>query len=80
MRTGLKVILIVVVFITGSIVGLLIDEATTGGKKGMGAISLIIMFAIIAACRAIWKYNPEEQKQSDIIDEQNNDNQKLDKR
>ena len=79
MRTGLKIILIVVVFILGGGIVAIIGEAT-GHSKGGGPIGLIIMLGLIAGCRAIWKYNPEgEQKPNSEVEKSNNDNQQLDK-
>lgn len=57
MKTFSKIIMIVGVFLIGGLFITLIGEAT-GRTKGGGPIGIVIMFGMIAAARAIWKYNP----------------------
>lgn len=71
----MKIILIIVVFFIGAILISVIGQAT-GHTKGGGPIGIIIMFGIIAAIRAIWKYKPESDNKKDTTA----DNQNLDKR
>ena len=71
----MKIILIIVVFLIGAVVITVIGQAT-GHTKGGGPIGIVIMFGLIAAMRAIWKYKPESQQQKSTAA----DNQSLDKR
>lgn len=71
----MKIILIVVVFLIGAVLITVIGQAT-GHTKGGGPIGIVIMFGIIAAIRAIWKYKPESEQKKDTTA----DNQSLDKR
>lgn len=70
----MKIILIVVVFLIGAILISVIGQST-GHTKGGGPIGIVIMFGVIAAIRAIWKYKPESEQKKDITA----DNQSLDK-
>ena len=70
----MKIILIIVVFFIGALLITVIGQAT-GHTKGGGPIGIIIMFGIIAAIRAIWKYKPESEQKNDTTA----DNQSLDK-
>lgn len=70
MRTkGIKIILIIVVFLVGSIFLMGLGEAT-GTKRG-GGLGIALMFGIFAAIGAIWKWKPESER---------NNNNKLNKR
>lgn len=71
----MKIILIIVVFLIGAVLITVIGQAT-GHTKGGGPIGIVIMFGIIAAIRAIWKYKPESEQKKDTTA----DNQSLDKR
>lgn len=56
MRTGIKIALVIIVFIVGMLLFLLAKEAATYGNP----IGYFIIFpAMFAAWRAIWKYNPD---------------------
>ena len=72
MRKVTKVIMIVGVFLIGGLFITLIGEAT-GHSKGGGPIGIVIMFGIIAAVRAIWKYKPENDNQDITSDKENLD-------
>jgi hypothetical protein len=77
MRTGLKVVLIIVVFIVCGLLITLVKEGTGRGSNSPGVggpVGIIIVFAIIAGIRAIWKYNPEKK------DNGSDGNHNLDKR
>lgn len=74
MRTLTKIVLIVVIFMVFG----LITVALKGGENrpGVGGpVGLILMFGVIAAIRAIWKYNPEKEQNKNT----SADNQTLDK-
>jgi hypothetical protein len=75
MRTLTKIVLIVVIFMVFG----LITVALKGGQNrpGVGGpIGLILMFGVLAAIRAIWKYNPEKDQNKTTTA----DSQTLDKR
>lgn len=77
MRTGLKIVLIIGAFMVGGLLIALIKEGTGRGANSPGAggpIGLIVMFALIAGIRAIWKYNPDKKEDN------SKDNHNLDKR
>lgn len=75
MKSLTKIVTIIVVFLIGGLFITLIGEAT-GHTKGGGPIGIIMLLGIIAAIRAIWKYNPEDENKKDS----SADNQQLDKR
>ncbi len=60
MRIFLKISLIIVVFLIGGLFITLIGEAT-GNTKGGGLFGIVIMFGLIAAAGAIWKYKPKDK-------------------
>ena len=71
----MKVVLIVGIFMVFG----LITVALKGGdnRPGVGGpIGIVLMFGMIAAVRAIWKYKPEKDSKKDTTA----DNQSLDKR
>lgn len=70
MRTVTKLLVSISIFLIGGLFITLIGEGT-GRTKGGGPVGIIIMFGIIAAIRAVWKYKPES--------ENNNDEHKLNK-
>jgi hypothetical protein len=75
MRTFTKIVLIVVIFMVFG----LITVALKGGENrpGVGGpVGIILMFGVLAAIRAIWKYNPEKEQSKGTTA----DNQTLDKR
>lgn len=75
MKSATKIITIIgVVFIGGILIAFL--KESTGNSRGGGPFGIIIAFGIIAAIRAIWKYNPESENKKDS----SVDNQHLDKR
>ena len=77
MRTGLKIVLIIGAFMVGGLLIALIKEGTGRGANSPGAggpIGLIVMIALIAGIRAIWKYNPDKKEDN------SKDNHNLDKR
>lgn len=72
MRTATKIILILIgLFVLAFIVALL-REVGGQGKNG-GIIGMILIIAFLAGARAIWKYNPEKNKND-------NDKHELDKK
>ncbi|GAB3422007.1 hypothetical protein [Niabella aquatica] len=60
MRTGVKLILIVIVWIIGAVVGVGLGDAT--GTKHGGGLGIAVMTGVIAATAAIWKWKPDNQK------------------
>ena len=77
MRTGLKIVLIIGACMVGGLLIALLKEGTGRGANSPGAggpIGLIVMFALIAGIRAIWKYNPDKKEDN------SKDNHNLDKR
>lgn len=70
MRTLIKIILIVVVFIVGGGIATVIGQAT-GHTKGPGPIGFILFIGVFAAIRAIWKYKPSNTQNT------TSDNEKL---
>ena len=77
MRTGLKIVLIIGAFMVGGLLIALIKEGTGRGANSPGAggpIGLIVMFALIAGIRAIWKYKKKKKEDN------SKDNHNLDKR
>jgi predicted PurR-regulated permease PerM len=79
MRTGLKIFLIIIVLIVGVLI-IGATKAITGNSRssGSGPFGLIIGFALLAAIRAIWKYNPDKNESSEI-EKKKDDNHTLDK-
>jgi uncharacterized membrane protein YqjE len=79
MRTGIKIILIIVAFLIG---GMLISicKATMENTQGGVPIVVIIVFAMIAGIRAIWKYKPVENSNNSEIQKQEEDIHTLDKK
>lgn len=73
MRTGLKILLIVIAFVITGVILMLIKEGT-GRQTGAGPIGIIVMVGFIAGARAIWKYNPENENK-----EKEKDKHQLDK-
>lgn len=63
MRTGTKVIVIIVVWIIGVIIMAGLGEAT-GTKRG-GGLGIAVMMGVFAATAAIWKWKPENERQND---------------
>ncbi len=72
MRTGTKIVLS---FVTVMLFGVILTgiNKETGSHTGAG-FGIILAFAMAAAVRAIWKYNP------DPIDESSSDKHHLNKR
>ncbi len=71
MNSILKVVMIIGVFLIGGFFIALIGEAT-GHTKGGGPMGIVIMFGVIAAIRAIWKYKPEANNNRDITSDKEN--------
>jgi uncharacterized membrane protein YidH (DUF202 family) len=74
MRTGLKIILIAVGFITFAFLVVIIKgvQGQSSNSSGVGGpIGIIVMVGFLAGARAIWKYNPDKNK---------NDKDELDKK
>lgn len=63
MRTGAKILMIIVFFIVGMFFITLIKVGQgRGNAPGLGGpLGIIIMFAMLAGIRAIWKYRPESK-------------------
>ena len=81
MRTGLKVLLIFVVFVIGGMI-IAVSKSLTGHSSNSvgGPIGLILAVALLAAARAIWKYNPESKSSGGTeLQKKNEDNTTLDK-
>ena len=75
MRNLTKIVLIVVIFMVFGV----ITVALKGGENrpGVGGpVGIILMFGVIAAIRAIWKYHPEKDQNKTTAA----DDQSLDKR
>ena len=76
MRTGLKVVLIIAAFLISVILMTIMKEATGGSSgSGGGIFGIIIVFALLAGIRAIWRYNPDSVE----IKKADDDKYKLDK-
>lgn len=72
MKNVTKIILIIGFFLIGGLIITIVGEAT-GRTKGGGPIGIVIMFGIIAAVKAIWKYKPENTKKDINSDKENLD-------
>jgi len=66
------IILILIIFII--IFGVINMSRQESGYKTPGLLSLVLLFGVIAAVRAVFKHKPEDDKKND-----NNDKYKLDK-
>lgn len=67
MRTGLKIILIIVAIVVVTLLITLIKAGSGQGTNSPGAggpIGLIVILALIAGIRAIWKYNPDKKDET----------------
>jgi hypothetical protein len=79
MKTGLKIILTIVVLMVGVfIMGFIKSLNESNTSSGTGVVGIVIGFALVAAIRAIWKYNPEKEANSETR-KLENDKHKLDK-
>ena len=58
MRTLMKIVLTIIVFVVGGGIATLVGQAT-GHTKGPGPIGFILFIGVFAAIRAIWKYKPD---------------------
>lgn len=73
MRTVTKLLVSIGIFLIGGLFITLIGEAT-GRTKGGGPIGIVIMFGIIAAIRAVWKYKPEDESKTNVDEQKLNKN------
>lgn len=73
MRTGVKILLIIVSFMIYGVIQIALKGGDSSRPGVGGPIGIIFLFAFLAAARAIWKYNPDKK------DENQNDNHNLDK-
>ncbi len=67
MRTGLKIVLIVIAFVIAGVIITLVKEGT-GRESSAGPLGIIIMVGFIAGARAIWKYNPDNENKENESD------------
>lgn len=73
MRVVTKILLTILIFCAGSTIITLIVNAL-GNKVSSGGIGpIIIIPAMLAGIRAVWKYNPEKEEEDE------NDNYQLNK-
>lgn len=63
----MKIILIIAVWFIGGLIITVIGEASGNPNAGK-PFALIIAIGLIAASRAIWKYQPEKKEESKEID------------
>lgn len=75
MRTLTKIVLIVIIFLLFGLITVVLKGGENRPGVG-GPVGIILMFGVIAAIRAIWKYNPEKEQAKTT----EADNQTLDKR
>jgi uncharacterized membrane protein len=82
MRTGLKIILIIGLFMfMAALIAIMNDATGHGSSRSAGPFGTILTFIFVAAIVAIWKYKPEKQNENkDIEKRDDNDKHQLDKR
>jgi hypothetical protein len=74
MRTGLKIVLIIIAFMVYGLIQIALKGGDSSQSGAGGPMGIIFLFVFLAAARAIWKYNPDKK------DKKTTDNHHLDKR
>ncbi|KGE86292.1 hypothetical protein [Phaeodactylibacter xiamenensis] len=75
MRIVIKIVLMIAVFMIGIVIMAALKESTGRQSGSGGPLGLVLIFGMIAAFRAIWRYGKEDESK----ETESSDLQKLDK-
>lgn len=77
MRTGIKIVLIVILLIVGvAVISWAKVASGQGSSSGPGPLGYIIAIPLLAGIRAIWKYNPDSGDNDTSTEGQDEDSDK----
>ena len=79
MKQTTKIIVIIAfAFVFFLVFGLIVATRKSSGHSTPGAFGFILLVGLIAAIRAVWKYNPNK-KDDKLVEQNNDDKHHLDK-